>query len=313
MSTALPAHKTKIVATIGPASESPEMLAAAHPRGAERRAAEFLARRVFQARGSGHAHPRGRSARRAGASRSWPICRGRRCGSGRSSRSRSSSCRATSFTLTNEDIVGDAQRVSMSFEPLPRVVKAGQPALSQRRPRAARRRARRGQRRGVHRRGRRRAAFAQGAESAGHRSRHQRVHRARSRVPGVCARRGRGCGEPVVRRAREGHRGRARRGGEDRARAVHHREDRALRRARALRRNPRRRRWHHGRARRSRRGGADRGNRAHAEAAHRESESRGQTGHHRHADARVDGQRAACPRAPRRPTWPTRSSTAPIA
>src|SRR5262249_16241423 len=29
------------------------------------------------------------------------------------------------FTLTNEDIVGNAQRVSMSFEPLPRVVKAG--------------------------------------------------------------------------------------------------------------------------------------------------------------------------------------------
>ena len=29
------------------------------------------------------------------------------------------------FTLTNEDIVGDAQRVSMSFEPLPRVVKPG--------------------------------------------------------------------------------------------------------------------------------------------------------------------------------------------
>jgi pyruvate kinase len=29
------------------------------------------------------------------------------------------------FTLTNEDIVGDAHRVSMSFEPLPRVVKPG--------------------------------------------------------------------------------------------------------------------------------------------------------------------------------------------
>ena len=29
------------------------------------------------------------------------------------------------FTLTNEDIVGDARRVSMSFEPLPRVVKPG--------------------------------------------------------------------------------------------------------------------------------------------------------------------------------------------
>src|SRR5436309_12917512 len=29
------------------------------------------------------------------------------------------------FTLTNQDIVGNAQRVSMSFEPLPRVVKPG--------------------------------------------------------------------------------------------------------------------------------------------------------------------------------------------
>src|SRR4029079_12291710 len=29
------------------------------------------------------------------------------------------------FTLTSEDIVGDANRVSMTFEPLPRVVKPG--------------------------------------------------------------------------------------------------------------------------------------------------------------------------------------------
>src|SRR5436309_8021729 len=29
------------------------------------------------------------------------------------------------FTLTNQDIVGNAQRISMSFEPLPRVVKPG--------------------------------------------------------------------------------------------------------------------------------------------------------------------------------------------
>ena len=29
------------------------------------------------------------------------------------------------FTLTSEDIVGDARRVSMSFEPLPQVVKPG--------------------------------------------------------------------------------------------------------------------------------------------------------------------------------------------
>ena len=59
------------------------------------------------------------------------------------------------------------------------------------------------------------------------------------------------CGEPVVRRTRRGHRGCARGGGKDRARALHHREDRAVRRARALRRNPRGRGWHHGRARRS--------------------------------------------------------------
>jgi len=44
-------------------------------------------------------------------------------------RSRSNSSRRT-FTLTSEDMIGDGRRVSMSFDPLPRVVKPGDACFS---------------------------------------------------------------------------------------------------------------------------------------------------------------------------------------
>ena len=53
----LPAHKTKIVATIGPASESPEMLVRLIRAGLECRAVEFFTRKPFETRRSYPAHP----------------------------------------------------------------------------------------------------------------------------------------------------------------------------------------------------------------------------------------------------------------
>ena len=121
----LPDHKTKIVATIGPASESPEML--------ERliRAGLNVARLNFSHGDfAGHAEriARIRAAEKATGRRVAIMAdlpgpedarRQDRAGAD------PAACPATRFTLTSEDIVGNAQRVSMSFERLPQVVKPG--------------------------------------------------------------------------------------------------------------------------------------------------------------------------------------------
>ena len=92
---------------------------------------------------------------------------------------------------------------------------------------------------------------------------------------------------------------------------VHHREDRTRRRAGPLRRDPRGGRRHHGGARRPRRRGAHRADRHHAEVAHRAGQPRraSRSSPPRRCSSRW--WRAASRRAPRRPTWPTPSSTAP--
>jgi pyruvate kinase len=120
----LPENKTKIVATIGPASESPEML--------ERliRAGLNVARLNFSHGDfSSHAEhiARIRAAEKS-TGRHVAIMAdlpGPKMRVGKIDPEPIQLLPGEKFTLTSEDIVGSAQRVSMSFEPLPRVVKPG--------------------------------------------------------------------------------------------------------------------------------------------------------------------------------------------
>jgi pyruvate kinase len=120
----LPNHKTKIVATIGPASESPEML--------ERliRAGLNVARLNFSHGDfSSHAEriTRIRAAEKATGRRVAIMADlpGPKMRVGRIEPEPIQLRPGESFTLTSEDIVGNLQRVSMSFERLPQVVKRG--------------------------------------------------------------------------------------------------------------------------------------------------------------------------------------------
>lgn len=121
---ALPSHKTKIVATIGPASESSEML------GRLVRAGVSIARLNFSHgdfAGHGEVIRRLRevakeTGRRVAIMADLP---GPKMRLGKIDPEPVQLTAGAHFTLTNEDIVGDAQRASMSFEPLPRVVKPG--------------------------------------------------------------------------------------------------------------------------------------------------------------------------------------------
>lgn len=120
----LPDHKTKIVATIGPASDSPEML--------ERliRAGLNIARLNFSHGDfSGHAD---RIARIRAAEKVTGLhvsimadLPGPKMRIGKIEPEPIQLVPGESFTLTSEDIIGSRERVSMSFESLPKVVKPG--------------------------------------------------------------------------------------------------------------------------------------------------------------------------------------------
>ncbi len=120
----LPSHKTKIVATIGPASQSPEML--------ERliRAGLNIARLNFSHgsfEGHGEVISRIRAAakvvgRRVAIMADLP---GPKMRLGTISPEPITLEPGAPFILTSEDIIGDARRVSMTFDPLPRVVRPG--------------------------------------------------------------------------------------------------------------------------------------------------------------------------------------------
>jgi pyruvate kinase len=120
----LPAHKTKIVATIGPASESPEML--------ERliRAGLNVARLNFSHGDfTGHAEriARLRAAEKATGRRVAIMADlpGPKMRVGKIEPEPIQLAPGDAFTLTSEDLVGNQQRVSMSFARLPQVVKPG--------------------------------------------------------------------------------------------------------------------------------------------------------------------------------------------
>ncbi len=124
MNAALPAHKTKIVATIGPASESPEILVRLVRAGLNvarlnfshgdfSHHAEIVSRIREAARSTG---------RRVAIMADLP---GPKMRLGKIDSEPIQLAPGERFTLTNEDIVGSAQRVSVSFESLPQVVKPG--------------------------------------------------------------------------------------------------------------------------------------------------------------------------------------------
>ena len=120
----LPAHKTKIVATIGPASESSEMLVRLiraglnvarlnFSHGSPSKHAEVIQRIRDAARETG---------RRVAIMADLP---GPKLRLGKIDPEPIQLRVGERFTLTSEDIVGDAQRASTSFQQLPHVVKPG--------------------------------------------------------------------------------------------------------------------------------------------------------------------------------------------
>src|SRR5215813_12190173 len=121
---ALPTNKTKIVATIGPASEAPEML--------ERllRAGLNIARLNFS-HGDFEGHTqriaRIRAAERATGQRVAIMADlpGPKMRLGKIDPEPIQLVVGDTFTLTSEDVVGKVDRVSMSFAKLPQVVKPG--------------------------------------------------------------------------------------------------------------------------------------------------------------------------------------------
>jgi pyruvate kinase len=121
---ALPAHKTKIVATIGPASESPQML----PRLV--RAGVNVARLNFSHgdfSNHGEVIRRIREASREVGRRVTIMADlpGPKMRLGEIDPEPIQLVPGNRFTLTSEEMVGNAERVSMTFEALPRVVKPG--------------------------------------------------------------------------------------------------------------------------------------------------------------------------------------------
>jgi pyruvate kinase len=120
----LPEHKTKIVATIGPASESPEMLERLIRAGLNIARLNFShgdfsghAEHIARIRAAAHA-----TGRRVAIMADLP---GPKMRVGRIEPEPIQLQTGDPFTLTTEDIVGNQRRVSMSFERLPRVVKPG--------------------------------------------------------------------------------------------------------------------------------------------------------------------------------------------
>jgi pyruvate kinase len=124
MTVRLPDHKTKIVATIGPASESPEMLERLIRAGLNVARLNFShgdfaghAGRIARIRAAAHA-----TGRRVAIMADLP---GPKMRIGQITPDPVELRPGDAFTLTTEDVAGTAQCVSVTFDRLPQVVKAG--------------------------------------------------------------------------------------------------------------------------------------------------------------------------------------------
>lgn len=124
MSTAPPAHKTKIVATIGPASESPEMLARLIRAGLNVARLNFSHGEFSK---HGEVVKRIRAAARETGRRVAIMADlpGPKMRLGKIDPEPIQLAPGDHFTLTTDDIVGNAGRVSMTLKQLPQVVKPG--------------------------------------------------------------------------------------------------------------------------------------------------------------------------------------------
>jgi len=124
MQTSLPPNKTKIVATIGPASDSPEMLERLIRAGMNVARLNF-SHGDFTAHGSRIA--RIRAAEKAAGRRVAIMADlpGPKMRVGKIDPEPIQLSPGDEFTLTSDDVVGTARRVSTSFERLPQVVKPG--------------------------------------------------------------------------------------------------------------------------------------------------------------------------------------------
>jgi pyruvate kinase len=231
----LPNHKTKIVATIGPASESPAVLEQMIHAGMN------VARLNFS-HGEFDAHRRVieniRAASKATGQRVAIMAdlSGPKMRVGKFGVETIQLKAGDKFTLTTDDIVGDQRRVSVSFAKLPKVVKPGN-VLSLNDGYIQ-----------LEVTGVQDANVACVVKVGGelrsrkglnlpHRPRHQRVHRPRPGMPEFRARTRRGRREPVVCRGRGGSARRARGGALARTQPVSDREDREIARARPARRD----------------------------------------------------------------------------
>jgi pyruvate kinase len=124
MNAVLRDHKTKIVATIGPASDSPEMLGRLIEAGLSVARLNFSHGEFSH---HGEVIRRIREAARATGRRVAIMADlpGPKMRLGKIDPEPIKLSPGDRFTLTNEDIVGNAQRVSMTFDPLPKVVRQG--------------------------------------------------------------------------------------------------------------------------------------------------------------------------------------------
>ena len=121
---ALPANKTKIVATIGPASELPEVMEEMIRAGMNVARLNF-SHGDFESHGEVIAKLRAAS---QAAERRLTIMAdlpGPKMRIGQLAQEPIELEAGDSFTLTTEDIIGDQERVSMTFDRLPQAVKSG--------------------------------------------------------------------------------------------------------------------------------------------------------------------------------------------